>query len=312
MNLLPISAVVPTLNRNLALARMLESMARQSYQPLEILVIDASSTRDSEHLCKTGIEGLSSRVTYKKATEVGAAIQRNQGIANASQDHILFIDDDIVFESDCIIRLWSAMQSDAHLGGVSAMITNQHYSSPGVLSRSLFRMLHGRYESTYAGKCIGPALNILPEDQPALEVVTAVEWLNTTCTLYRRTALPDPPFPEQFKGYSLMEDLALSLIVGRKWKLANARTARIFHDSQPGGHKNDTTAIAKMELVNRHYVMTHVLGRNRLSDYAKLLLLELFGIVTPLVSLDYWLTLPSTLLGKCKGTVAILSRRNGP
>ncbi len=55
-----------------------------------------------------------------------------------------------------------------------------------------------------------------------------VEWLNTTCTLYRREALPDPPFLSHFTGYSLMEDLALSLTVGKRWKLANARGLRIF------------------------------------------------------------------------------------
>ena len=41
--------------------------------------------------------------------------------------------------------------------------------------------------------------------------VASVEWLNTTCTIYRGEALPSPPFCNQFTGYSLMEDLALSL-----------------------------------------------------------------------------------------------------
>jgi len=58
--------------------------------------------------------------------------------------------------------------------------------------------------------------------------------------MYRREAIPSPPFPEHFSGYSMMEDLTLSLVVGRKWKLANARTARIYHDSQPGTHKSNS------------------------------------------------------------------------
>jgi hypothetical protein len=113
-------------------------------------------------------------------------------------------------------------------------------------------------------------VNLLPEDRDELPEVVTVEWLNTTCTLYRREALPNPPFANQFSGYSLMEDLSLSLTVGKRWRLANARTARIYHDSQPGEHKSDPAAVAQMHLQNRLYVMTKVLGRARLQDYLRL------------------------------------------
>ena len=55
---------------------------------------------------------------------------------------------------------------------------------------------------------------------------------------------PEPPFTDNFVGYSLMEDLSLSLIVARHWSLANVRTARIYHDSQSGEHKTDTAALS--------------------------------------------------------------------
>ena len=35
-----------------------------------------------------------------------------------------------------------------------------------------------------------------------------------------------------------------------------------------------------MQLVNRHYVMTKVLGRNRISDYLKLIFFEFFSIAS--------------------------------
>jgi hypothetical protein len=189
------------------------------------------------------------------------------------------------------------------------MITNQKYSKPGGLSRALFKTLHGKSESTYAGKCIGPALNLLPEDDPGLPEVVPVEWLNTTCTIYRRNALKTSPFPDHFTGYSLLEDLALSLQVAKNWKLVNARTARIFHDTQPGAHKNSPTMVSKMWLVNRHYVMTQLLGKRAASDYLRLMLLETFGVVTPLVSASSWKTLPSILAGKLAAIWMIVSPR---
>jgi glycosyltransferase involved in cell wall biosynthesis len=308
--LLPISAVVPTRNRKDSLEKMLWSLAQQSEQPAELVIVDASTTDETERLCKQSIAELTSRIVYHKAKETGAAVQRNQGLSLTSEEDVLFLDDDIILESHCIVRLWNALQHDAEIGGVNAMITNQRYLTPGLLSRSLFRILHGRHESSYAGKCIGPAFNMLPEDSPTLPEVVPVEWLNLGCTLYRREALPVPMFPPHFVGYSMMEDLSLSLTVGRKWKLANARTARVFHDSQTSELKSDREAFAKMEVVNRHYVMTKVMGRRNFTDYLRLVLLEVFGVVTPLVSGQNWSSLPAVLKGKLKGIGEIMSARH--
>lgn len=297
-NLLPISAIVPTKNRTLPLSRMLNSLAQQSAQPLEIIIVDGSTTLATQILCQTNIDNLASKIIYQQAIEIGAATQRNQAIASASQHTILLLDDDIIFEPNCIAKLWAALQSDRTLGGANATITNQRYLPPGLISRLLFQFLSDRPQASYAGKCIGPALNLLPEDRPDLPEIVPVEWLNTTCTIYRREALPNPLFPNNFTGYSFLEDLTLSLTVGKKWQLANARTARIFHDSQPGEHKNNKVALSKMQLVNRHYVMTTILERRQIIYYFKLAILEIFGIITSLFSLQGWLFLPAVLLGK--------------
>lgn len=310
IKLLPLSAIVPTRNRAASFEKMLRSLARQPAQPSEMIVIDASLDDATRSICQSkSIEGLATRVQYVTADETGAASQRNQGIKLSTQEAILFVDDDVVFEADCIARLWESLHSDSRLGGVSSMIVNQRYQSPGLASRCLFRILNGRSELSYAGKCIGPALNILPEDAPGLPETVEVEWLNTTCTLYRKEALPEPVFDGHFTGYSFMEDVALSLVVGKKWKLANARTARIHHDSQTADYKEDKSALAKMQLVNRHYVMTKVLGRNKFSDYAKLALLETFGVITPLVHLSAWKALPALLWGKSCAIAALLRTR---
>lgn len=306
VELLPISAVIPTRDRSVSLRRMLHSLAEQSAQPFEMIVIDASTKDDTENLCKGEVPGLKNRIFYQKACRVGAAVQRNEAMQSASQKVIWFVDDDVTFEPECLARLWRALQGDPALGGVNAIIVNQKYSPPGMASRMLFQFLHGRKEASYAGKCIGPALNILPEDRDDLSEVVPVEWLNTTCTLYRKEALPEPLFSEQFQGYSMMEDVALSLVVGRKWKLANARTARIFHDSQGGDHKRDIAALAEMELVNRHYVMTQVLNRKKPGDYFKLAVLELFNLFSRLTSFDGWKSFPAEWVGKFKGMGRIL------
>jgi glycosyltransferase involved in cell wall biosynthesis len=282
--LLPITVIIPTRNRATALRRTLESLGAQSPQPAELIVVDASEDSSTRAVCAGAVPGLYSVVLWCRADVPGAATQRNQGVRASSQSVMGFMDDDILLEPLCFARLWSALESDPHLGGVNAMITNQRYQTPGRISRFVFRLMAGRAERSYAGRVLGPAVNLLPEDGDDLPEIVPVEWLNTTCTLYRREALPDPPFPDHFTGYSLMEDLTLSLTVGKRWKLANARTARIYHDSQPGTHKSDPALLAEMQLINRHFVMTRILGRDRFSDYLKLVFFELFSMASSLQS----------------------------
>jgi hypothetical protein len=183
------------------------------------------------------------------------------------------------------------------------MIVNQRYQPPGRASRLMFWLMAGRTEKTYAGRVLGPAVNLLPEDREDLPEVVPVEWLNTTCTLYRREALPQPPFPDTFTGYSLMEDLALSLTVAKRWRLANARTARIYHDSQPGRHEDDPVAVSRMELVNRHYVMTVVMGKHGIADYGRFALWELFQLISCAIDnrggIGFWRRLRGKMLGLC-------------
>jgi glycosyltransferase involved in cell wall biosynthesis len=307
----PVSAIVPTRGRPDILLRTLTSLRTQRLGPAELIIVDASDDNQTQEVIEVFARqaDLSTwQIIWERAQERGAAVQRNQGLVRAGQPLIWFFDDDIVFEPDCVARLWAALQSDTGLGGVSAMITNQRYQQPSRVSEFMFRIMAGRREISYAGRVLGPAVNLLPEDRDDLPDIVPTDWLNSTCTLYRREALPQPPFAENFTGYSLMEDLALSLTVGSHWKLANVRTARVYHDSQPGQHKDDIVALSRMELVNRHYVMTKVMKRRGSRDYARLTLWELFQLATCALQEHGGARFWQELRGKCLGAHDLLKQ----
>lgn len=298
--LLPISAVIATKDRAASLLRTLESLAQQGVLPSEMIFVDGSEGEESRQVVEAWGAQKASQLTlrWQRAERLGAATQRNQGMAGVTQPFVWFFDDDILFEPECVNRLWRAMESDPQLGGVNAMITNQQYHPPGWVSRIVFTLMHGRREHSFAGRIIGPAVNLLPEDRDDLPEVVPVEWLNTGCTIYRRTALPTPVFDSIFTGYSMMEDVTLSVRVGRTWHLANARTARIFHDSQPGTHKVDASALAAMELINRHYVMAEILGRRRWISYLRLFVWEAFHLTVGAIRAGGRRSLPARCRGK--------------
>jgi glycosyltransferase involved in cell wall biosynthesis len=309
-----ISAIVPTRERAAVLQRTLRSLAAQGVLPSELIVVDGSAGDDTKAVVdQWGADvAPAAKVIWLRATTLGAAAQRNQGVAIATQPYIWFFDDDILFEPECVARLWRAIEADPGLGGVNAMIINQRYQPPGRVSRIVLALINGRNEPTFAGRLLGPAVNLLPEDRDDLPEVVPTEWLNTTCTIYRRKALPDPPFDSTFAGYSMMEDVAASASVGRHWRLANARTARIFHDSQPGVHKSQRAELARMEIVNRHFIMTDVIHRCSAADYARLLLWQMFLLSSCAVQSRLGRPFWETVRGNIQGVRAIAkSTRRG-
>src|SRR5665213_1700976 len=127
MIILPVSGIIPTRDRASALSRMLDSLSRQSACPAELIVVDASNDDATKNIVaefSIRTAGWGSRTRWQAAEETGAAVQRNQAIRLATQPVIAFFDDDIVFEEECLARLWSALQSDPRIGGVNAMIAN--------------------------------------------------------------------------------------------------------------------------------------------------------------------------------------------
>lgn len=303
----PASAIVPTRNRSVALSNTFQSLAGQSYQPKEIVVVDASDGDETEELCQTEIDGLESAIKYYRAATRGAASQRNEAFEYSSESILFLMDDDILFDEGCLEKMFHALEADPKCGGVNAMIKNQQYSPPGKLSGLIWPLMLGEKRSTYAGLCMGPVVNLLPEDRDDLPEVVDVEWMNTTCVLYRREALPNPPFSSHFKGYSLMEDVSLSVTVAKKWRIANVRTARIFHDSQPGDHKSSHAVLSEMELVNRKFVMTEILGRRAISDYLKMALYEAYRLLILFGRTSTWPQIIPSLWGKIRGAFKLMA-----
>lgn len=301
--IIAVSAIIATKDRPDFLQRTIKGLLQQSCVPMELIIIDASQKSSRDIFEK--IKSVHFKITYIHSERIGAASQRIQGLEFASQPIIWFLDDDIILEEVCTQRLWNGFHYSDHVGAVNAMITNQRYTKPGRVTRFMYRIMHGKQLASYAGKIIGPAWNLLPEDEPNLPDYVQCEWLNTTCTMYKREALPSQLFSDFFTGYSLFEDLALSVTISKRYTLLNARTARIFHDSQPGSHKNNIVQLSQMMLVNRYYVMTNILGRHGFFYNLKLFMLETFGLVTGLRSGQSVINLPKVLWGKFLGIMTI-------
>jgi glycosyltransferase involved in cell wall biosynthesis len=87
-----VSVIIPTYNRAELLEKALLSVARQSYQNWEIIIIDdASSDETPSVVNRFGPEKI---IYLRNSVNKGIAYNRNKGISIAKGDFISFLDDD--------------------------------------------------------------------------------------------------------------------------------------------------------------------------------------------------------------------------
>ena len=305
-----ISVIIPTRNRLNRLVKTLSGLFRQNCLIDEVIVIDASDNYDQVALCiKSFNLKYPGRVVLIKAGIRGAAVQRNSGMSLACGKYVLFLDDDIDFIGDsCIGDLIYFLEHNPDYSGVSVVIKNQFPAKIGRITRFILSLIDGELFSkkNYGGTLIGPALNFLPTMDLLKDTVLEVQWLNTTCTLYRNEHLPVPVFDSVFTGYSLMEDVTLSIRVAKKGRLAILRDALIFHDTQPGDHKSNLCKLAKMGLVNRDYVARKIMNRDGVSYWWGLIIWECFQVCATLASRSQRQSIFSVLKGKTSAFWQIL------
>ena len=91
-----VSIIVPVYNIENYLSRCLESIAVQTYQNLEIILVDDGSTDNSSILCDKFVEK-DSRTKVIHQENIGQLVSRCNGVKKSSGDYCLFVDsDDIV------------------------------------------------------------------------------------------------------------------------------------------------------------------------------------------------------------------------
>jgi glycosyltransferase involved in cell wall biosynthesis len=87
-----VSVVIPAHNRSLVVSRAIDSALTQTYQPLEIIVVDDGSSDNTREVVESIRD---SRIRYlRHDRNLGAGAARNTGIRAATGDYVAFLDSD--------------------------------------------------------------------------------------------------------------------------------------------------------------------------------------------------------------------------
>ncbi len=89
-----LSIVIPTLNEEEYLPKLLYALVRQSFKDFEVIVVDAKSKDKTEDRAKYFSSHLN--LKFLSSDRASPAIQRNLGAKAAKGDYLLFLDADVI------------------------------------------------------------------------------------------------------------------------------------------------------------------------------------------------------------------------
>jgi GT2 family glycosyltransferase len=97
-----VAVVIPSRNRATSLSRLLDALAQQTHGDLEVAVVLDGSTDGSTRMLATRRDPFP--LTWIDQRHRGAAAARNAGVACTTAPVVLFLDDDVVPEPQCVAR----------------------------------------------------------------------------------------------------------------------------------------------------------------------------------------------------------------
>lgn len=114
MQLPLISIIVPVYNVKSYLPACLDSLKKQTYSNLEILLVDDGSTDNSDTLLKA-FASVDKRARVIKKKNGGLSSARNTGLDRAKGKYIFFLDSDDYLENDAIEYLFKLIEKSGSL-----------------------------------------------------------------------------------------------------------------------------------------------------------------------------------------------------
>ena len=107
------SIIIPVYNVKEYLKRCVDSVVKQTYSDIDILLIDDGSTDGSGEECeRLAQKDVRIRVIHQKNEGLSAA--RNTGLQNAHGEYIIFLDSDDYISPDCCERFMEVISNDTY------------------------------------------------------------------------------------------------------------------------------------------------------------------------------------------------------
>lgn len=112
-----ISVIIPLHNTEMFIEECLDSVVSQSYENLEIIIVDDGSTDSSKKIVKK-FQNKDSRISYVFTQQYNAAFARREGVRQSNAEFLCFVDSDDVIDRKYVEVLFKALA--AHNASMSS------------------------------------------------------------------------------------------------------------------------------------------------------------------------------------------------
>lgn len=228
----------------------LNSVLRQTYPHIEILVIDNASTDGTVNYLKQ-FEAPNLRVIFNQRN-LGFAAGHNQGIKESQGEFILCLNQDVILDKDFIKRAVEILEKDGKVAAVQGKILRMPLTSQIIDTTGLVILKNRRIIARAQGQT----------DQGQFEKIEEIFGADGAVPVYRRKALADVKikeeyFDEDFFAYKEDVDMAWRMqLYG--WKVIYQPKAIAWHARTAG----DSAAINYFGIIRE---------RRKISKFAKYL-----------------------------------------
>lgn len=185
-----ISIIVPVYNSERYIGKCLDSLVKQTYKNIEIILIDDGSTDYSGEICdKYAFKD--DRIKLYHTSNSGPSAARNFGLSKASGDYIMFVDSDDWIDFNTIARCYDLIK--LYAGDMVIFNLGEFYQNKVRVAR----LLHSEYK-VFSGEEIGDLKRflIVPE---TITSELSVCLTGPCCKLFSRRVINGCVFPQDMK-----------------------------------------------------------------------------------------------------------------
>lgn len=196
-----VSVIITTYNRHEFLQEAIESVVQQTYDPIELIVVDGHSTESPAHIVDAVDDKRFEDVIFiRQSEDRGVSAARNIGMANASGEYIALLDDDDLWTPDKIKQQVRAFeQGDDDVGlvytGVKSVtddgdtISIRTPTHDGDVTKALLSGLGIALSSIMIRQSVSDAVGGFKEDMQTYE---DKEWITRIANQYRFAVIDEP------------------------------------------------------------------------------------------------------------------------
>jgi GT2 family glycosyltransferase len=255
-----ISVIVATLNRLGDLKLFIRSLEKQSYPPLELVIVDQSDNGQIKEYINGYLPSAPFPIKYVFTNDKSLTRAKNLGVVHLSEacNLVAFFDDDIVLFSDYLERMNDFFQRDnnKHYAVATGMIHREDPRNRDGIESSW--RLFAQYLDVALSKCfilssVGNGcfkINGLPAYLYESGSVRDVEVISGGVSVFRREILEQFKFDGNMKTYCYMEDVDMGYRISRQYQNVFLPTAKVYHHHSETNRLNRSTA--KSQLIQNY------------------------------------------------------------